>query len=123
MEQLKKINPKAILQDKPFMITMIGFSVLSLAFIIYTLTTVQRSDLLVYNRYTGFGALHYYRARWSYVYSWTLFGLIVFLVHNFFALTAVSSKRRYWALSCLIVGVLVIISAWMNLSHIVALPR
>lgn len=123
MKQLKKINPKEIFQDRLFIVAIAGLSILSLAFFIYTLTTAQRSDLLLFNRYTGFGALHYYRARWSYAYNWTLFSVLVFLMHSFFAFVAISNKRRFLAFGCLIAGILVIISAWLNLSHIIALPR
>lgn len=123
MKNLNKVNIKLVLKDRVFILSLFALFLFGVFFVVYVLLNTHKGNLSVWYRYTGFGALHYYRARWYYIYNWLFMGLMVTLLHIYFAFRIRIQQQRYLALACLAMGALVLLVALLNLGHIVALPQ
>lgn len=123
MKQKLKNIIQQVAKDRLFLALLVVFTVFGLVFVGFAFAQVQRSELLVWYRYTGFGATRYYRAKWFYFYTWPILGLSVVLGHGWLALLSMSKKQRLLAFGFLVSGALVLMIAFFNLGHIVALPR
>lgn len=68
---------KSVVADRGYFALFVAVVLSGLIFTIFTLTSIESREQTVYTQYSGFGEAHFYKNPWTYLYSFTLFGLLV----------------------------------------------
>ena len=72
---------KASLVDRPYAILMGLLLVVGVVYCLTAVLNIHPSDVVVYNRYTSFGEVHFYKDHWQYLLNFIFFGVIVIAAH------------------------------------------
>ena len=75
------IAVKATLTDRPYVLLMGLLIATGVVYCLAALLNIHPSDVVVYNRYTSYGEVHFYKDHWQYLLSFIAFGAIVTLAH------------------------------------------
>lgn len=104
---------QSVVADRPLLISLIGFIVLCLAYVLFVVLSVRPSDLQISVHYTPFSETQYYRARWYYLLSFAGLGLLFAVINSGIAIKFFLQQRRQLALGFIGLSVLVVIIAWL----------
>lgn len=75
------LSIKRVFTDRAFLWVMAGLIVAGIVYAMVVGFNIHASDVTVYSRYTAFGAAHFYKSPWQYLFSFVLFGVVVTLIH------------------------------------------
>lgn len=114
---------KTLIENRSLLGFFVLFWIVSLGFIVYSITNVQVSDVLIWSRYTSFGETHYYRDKWYSLISWLIFGVLVSGLHTAIALKFLKKENVYLSYIVIIFGIIIMIVAWKISSLIFGLPN
>lgn len=101
-------------KDRYLVTLTIGLFLFFVAFLVYTIITVQASDIRVVTHYTAFGITHFYRDQWFYLFSFPLLAGIIWLAHSALAIKLLDIKGRTTSLFVLWLGIALIAIAWIT---------
>ena len=121
-EKIKRYLSLAV-KDRKYFLLFIGFLLLVFFFMIYGFSHIRSEDATIWTRYSGFGQTHYYREKWFYFYNWVILALVVTCVHGLGSLKLLGHGKRHLAIATILLGILVIVIAYLIASNVFALPR
>lgn len=94
-------------------VLLLVFILASAAYCIYVGVSLRPSDLQVAVHYTAFGVTSFYKAKWWYMISFIIFGLILALVHSIIIVKLYVQERRQIALLFTCLSFLMLLIAWI----------
>ncbi len=69
------------MSDRGFRGLMLGVLIVGIVYTAVTLLSIQSSDIQVVVQYSGIGESHFYRNQWTYLYIFSIFGVLVTIGH------------------------------------------
>ena len=114
---------KNLIENRSLLGFFVLFWLISLGFIIYSISSVEASDVLIWSRYTSFGETHYYRDKWYGLISWPIFGILTSGLHTIIALKFLKKENVYLSYIVILFGIVIMIVAWKLSSLIFGLPN
>lgn len=103
---------KAIANDKPLLIALVLFLVLSMALLVFLAFGIQPSERQIAIHYTSFGTTNFYRDKWFYLLSFAGYVLVVAVAHCVLTSKILQEKGRELALAFAWLGVLITVVAF-----------
>lgn len=106
-----KVSVKRVLTDRPFLLLMAAIAVVGIIYCAVIGFTVQPRDVKIYDRYTAFGEVHFYKNYWYHLAGFVLFSVLVTVTHLALMIKLHSLERRQMALVFGVVTIVVLITA------------
>lgn len=104
---------KLILSDRLMTVMLAIFVLACIAYCIYVGVSLRPSDLQVAVHYTAFGGTGFYRAKWFYLISFIVFGLILAVIHSILIVKLYVQERRQIAIMFAWLSYLMLLIAWI----------
>lgn len=101
-----KSSIKRVVADRPFLVLMAVVVVVGIVYCMLTGFAVQPRDVKIYDRYTAFGKVHFYKNYWYYLAGFAAFGTFVTAMHLALMMKLHGLERRQTAI---ILGLLTIV--------------
>lgn len=104
---------KNFFRDRTMVMLSSALTVLGVLYIISVVIAMEPSDLQVATRYTAFGDTHFYRNKWYYLLSFTLFCVVLISTHIALAIKLFGRQQRQLAISLLSFTGILLIIGWI----------
>lgn len=105
---------KDMIRDRAFLVALIIFIVVSVAFIVAAAVQVSPSDLQLPVRYSSFGVTNFYRDKWFYLLSFAAIGLVVLVAHTLIAARLYAQKSRDLGIAFIWLGLGIIATSYFT---------
>lgn len=113
MKQTIETLVKRVITDRPFMVLVVVFLAVCLAYCVYVAFSIHPSDLQMAVHYTAFGETGYYREKWQYLISFLLFGIVMAIAHTMIAVKLYNEDRRSFAVGFMWFSFILLAISWV----------
>lgn len=113
MKQTIETLVKRVITDRPFMVLVVVFLAVCLAYCVYVAFSIHPSDLQLAVHYTAFGETGYYREKWQYLISFLLFGIVMAIAHTMIAVKLYNEDRRSFAVGFMWFSFILLAISWV----------
>lgn len=118
-----KHHLKQAFADKTFLWAFIVMIIAGLVYCAYVGLSLQARDIQVAVHYTAFGEAHFYKARWYYLISFIVFGLVVMISHAMLMIKLFILERRQAAVLFGYITVGLFIVSWYYASSVLGIAN
>lgn len=113
---------KNLLAHRRLFFLLLGLIIFAVAVSIYISVTIKLSDLRVITHYTAFGATHFYRDTWVYLFTFVGFVIVSMLAAIGFSIKLLGHGREPLALLFAWLGVAavgLVLATYIHLSELI----
>lgn len=112
-KEVIKLSIKRVFTDRPFLLLAAMLVLSGIMYCLLIAINIHPSDVTVYNRYTAFGEVHFYKEHWQYLITFVGFGLLVTIAHLVLMIKLHNIDRRQSAILVGWLGMAILLIALM----------
>jgi uncharacterized membrane protein len=111
MKQRIISSTRQLLEDRSLTVLISVFLLGCIVLLIYLAAVIRPSELQVVVHYSSFGATNFYRDKWYYLLTFSVFVVLLALSHTLIAYRLLIAKGREFAIAFVWLGITVLIVA------------
>ena len=111
MKQRIISSTRQLLEDRSLTVLISVFLLGCIVLLIYLAAVIHPSELQVVVHYSSFGATNFYRDKWYYLLTFSVFVILLALSHTLIAYRLLIAKGREFAIAFVWLGITVLIVA------------
>lgn len=116
-----RVTVKKMMRDRTFVLTWVVYFIAVIVMAIYINFQISPSELNVTTRYTSYGPTNLYTDSWFYLISFTIFSILILVLHSLIAIKLYNRKGSSFARGFIGISVALVIIYFFVFSYVTKL--